>query len=210
MTSSSKPPAGPFVVLEGVDGSGKSTQTQRAGRWLKQRGVPHTLVADPGTTWLGTKLRGILEEPKSRIAPLSEVYMFLAAREQMVHEVIAPARRAGQLVLSDRFSASTHAYQVRGRQLGEGLELPSQEVLSRPTLTILLRIDWHEARQRLDFSKLTRFEREDDQFFKRVVEAYDEQAAANECSWEVVDASQSEEEVFAAITRHIEPLLPLP
>ena len=211
MASSSKPApaAGPFIVLEGVDGSGKSTQAQRVGRWLKERGVPHTLVADPGTTALGTTLRAVLEKPPGSIAPLSEVYMFLAAREQMVHEVIAPARRAGQMVVSDRFNASTYAYQVRGRQLeAAALELPSQEALSRPTLTILLRIDWHTARQRLDFTKLSRFEREDDQFFKRVVGAYDDLAAANECSWKVVDATQSEEQVAIEIQRHIEPLLP--
>ncbi len=114
---------GRFIVLDGPDGCGKSTQAKRLVRFLARHGVRTLAVKDPGTTPVGKKLRGILLSLRSRgIAPGSELFMYLAARAQLAAEVIRPALDRGVWVVSDRYSASTVAYQ------GHGPGRPSREI----------------------------------------------------------------------------------
>jgi dTMP kinase len=164
-----------FLVLEGVEGSGKSTQARLLGRWLTERGVPHVLTREPGGTAVGEEIRQILLHGHD-MPPESELLLMNAARAVFVREVVRPALEAGKIVIADRFSLSSLAYQGYGRQLplvnvravcefaAGGLE---------PDLTIVLDVpvDTGEAR-RATRGGADRIERAGTEFHARVAEAY--------------------------------------
>jgi dTMP kinase len=102
---------GRFFVLDGIDGVGKSTQIRRLSAALRRRGHRVTTVVDPGDTPLGKRIRGLLLGRGNRIAPAAEALLYAASRAQLVAERIRPALKKGQLVLSDRYSTATLAYQ---------------------------------------------------------------------------------------------------
>lgn len=106
-----------FIVLEGPDASGKSTQLRLLSQALAARGIPVLTTREPGGTPLGQKLREILLDPKSRMRPLTELLLMVADRHEHVEEVIKPALARGQWVLCSRYTLSTLAYQGRGRGL---------------------------------------------------------------------------------------------
>jgi dTMP kinase len=105
-----------FIDFEGIEGSGKTTQVKILSRFLRKLGFRTEVVRDPGTTELGEKIRKILKSD-IKISPVSELFLFLSARRQLVDEVIKPSLRHGKIVIADRFTASTLAYQGRGRGL---------------------------------------------------------------------------------------------
>jgi dTMP kinase len=164
-----------FLVLEGVEGSGKSTQARLLGRWLTEHGVPHVLTREPGGTAVGEEIRQILLHGHD-MPPESELLLMNAARAVFVREVVRPALEAGKIVIADRFSLSSLAYQGYGRQLplvsvravcefaAGGLE---------PDLTIVLDVpvDTGEAR-RATRGGADRIERAGTEFHARVAEAY--------------------------------------
>jgi dTMP kinase len=164
-----------FLVLEGVEGSGKSTQARLLGRWLTGLGVPHVLTREPGGTAVGEEIRQILLHGHD-MPPESELLLMNAARAVFVREVVRPALEAGKVVIADRFSLSSLAYQGYGRQLplvnvravcefaAGGLE---------PDLTIVLDVpaDTGEAR-RATRGGADRIERAGTEFHARVAEAY--------------------------------------
>lgn len=105
-----------FVTFEGLDGSGKSTHLRLASAWLAERGVPHVVSHEPGGTPLGDALRGVFLDPRwGQMDGLVELLLVFASRRQHLIEVIEPALAAGQVVLCDRFTDSTRAYQGYGR-----------------------------------------------------------------------------------------------
>jgi dTMP kinase len=107
-----------FVVFEGVDGTGKSTQLQRCQKWLADLGRPVMVCRDPGSTELGDRLRDVLlDRIELRIDEIPEMFLFMAARAQLVCEVIRPALADGQIVLCDRFLLSNVVYQGRAGSL---------------------------------------------------------------------------------------------
>ena len=112
---------GKFITFEGSEGSGKSTQAKMLVRYLKSRGEPVIFLREPGGTILSEKIRKILLDKASRICPLSEMLLYMAARAQLVQEVIKPALEKGQYVICDRFLDSTVVYQGYG--LGVDLAL---------------------------------------------------------------------------------------
>jgi len=163
-----------FITVEGIDGSGKSTQLKLLAEWLKGLGKEIVITREPGGTLLGEEIRRLLlTSGPENIAPQAELLLYAAARAQLVAQVIRPALARGALVLSDRFSDSTFAYQVAGR----GLERSwVQAVLKgatgglQPDLTFLFDISPHEARARKGGAD--RLEKEDLEFFDRVREGY--------------------------------------
>jgi dTMP kinase len=183
------PPAphpGFFLTFEGLDGSGKTTQIRKLESWLKAQNLPHILTRQPGGTATGDRIRALLLDSKSaNLAPRTELAMMFADRAQSIHEVIAPALAAGQIVVCDRFTDSTEAYQGGGRQLGSEIVLELHRLLCnnlQPDLTILLlpslAASLKRARRRNtnDTAKTgvdeNRFEREHDAFFRRVYDQY--------------------------------------
>jgi len=183
------PARGKFITFEGLDGSGKSTQTEKLARSLRARGLSVTITREPGGTATGEKIREvILHSATSGLSPLTELALMFAARAQHIEEVILPALAEGRIVLCDRFTDSTEAYQGGGRKLGSKPVLQMHEILCgdlQPDLTILLDNDVafsvERARRRNRTGSRTekgrardenRFEQENRAFFGRVRNAY--------------------------------------
>ena len=197
-----------FISLEGIEGSGKSTQVRNLGAWLETRGRQVKLTREPGSTALGQKLRALLlDSRQSPIGATAELFLFLADRAQHVQEVIRPALDAGQIVICDRYADSTIAYQGYGR----GMDLAQIKGLCHqaaaglePDLTLILDISpdsgLARAAQR-NYREGTaesegRFEAESLAFHGRIRDGY--LALARECParFEVIDAGMSEDKVF--------------
>ncbi len=202
-------PSGRLVALEGIDGSGKSTQAQRLAATLGA-----DLTFEPGATELGSRLRTLLLDPNGPDLDLrSEALLMAADRSAHVEQLIAPALAAGRWVVSDRFSASTVAYQGFGR----GLDLATlDQVIAFATaglqadLTVLVRVDPGAARQRLAGSAPDRLERLDPEFHRRVHDGYDALAAADPEHWVVVDGSLSVDELASLIAERVQARLGRP
>ena len=187
------PQRGFFLTFEGLDGSGKTTQIQRLRHSLEQEGIPAEaieLTRQPGGTEFGDRLRTLLLDSKSSgIAPRAELAMMFADRAQTIQQVITPALASGKLVICDRFTDSTEAYQGGGRMLGSEIVLALHRIVCgdlQPDLTILLMPDLEtslfRARRRISAQPDTakdegRFEQERDSFFHRVQAKYLEIAA---------------------------------
>ncbi len=196
------PRRGLFVVFEGPEGAGKSTQIARLARRLEGAGRDVLLTREPGGTRAGDAVRRVLLDPEQVIHPLTEFLLYSASRAQLVSEVIAPALEAGRDVVSDRFTGASVAYQGHGRGLDLGLVAYLNERAAaglRPDLTVLLDIDPEAglARARTR-SGQDRLEAAGLPFHRRVREGYLAQAAADP-TWLVVDAAAPEDEVAEAV-----------
>jgi dTMP kinase len=164
-----------FVSLEGIDRSGKTTHAALLADAL---GPGTTLLREPGGTEAGERVRGLLKDPKLKLDPRTELFLFSAARSELIAEVIAPAVEARTDIVCDRFVDSTVAYQGAGRGLGtEFVERVNDLVVGSclPDLTILLRVDPQLAAGRHGIAE-DRFEREGIEFQSVVAAAYDDLA----------------------------------
>ncbi len=172
------PGAGFFVSVEGIDGSGKSTQARLLAERLALEGEAVTSVRDPGTTALGERIRELLLENSSREPPdpFAEVALFLAARLQLLHEVIEPALTSGRVVVCDRYLDSTLAYQGAGRGLDQRTLLELHRLVGAgrmPELTIILDLELAAARMRFTAEKSPdRMEAESTEYHERVRQGY--------------------------------------
>ena len=179
------PRRGKFITFEGLDGCGKSTQLARLAEKLTQQGFSVVVTREPGGTETGEKIRSLLLDTRtSGLAPMAELALMFASRAQHLQEVILPGLSAGQIVLCDRFTDSSEAYQGGGRKLGSKPILDLHRVLCgdlKPDLTILMDSDVDasvERARRRNRSHITagidegRFEKENRAFFTRVHDAY--------------------------------------
>jgi len=196
-----------FITFEGPEGSGKSTQIHRVGAWFRERGNDCILTKEPGGTPISDRIRAILLDSNATgMDAMTELLLYAASRRQHVVEVIEPARARGQLVLCDRYTDATLAYQGYGRVL----ELDRLQTLNQwatgglqPELTLLFDLDETvglaraHARNAGMIVDEGRFELEDLRFHRRVREGYRSLAAAEPTRFAVVDAEGSIEEVFA-------------
>jgi dTMP kinase len=169
--------SGVLITLEGVEGSGKTTQMMRLERWLRQQGrkVEHT--REPDGTRLGVAVRRLFERPGVHPKPLVEVFLFMAARQQHVAEKIRPWLDRGRVVLCDRYADATLAYQGYGRGVDPDLirELNARATSGvMPDLTLLFDLDPAAGlqRNRAQGRRLDRFEREKLAFHRRVRQGY--------------------------------------
>jgi dTMP kinase len=169
--------AGLFIVLEGPDGSGKSTLIRPLVERMRQAGVEPVVVREPGGTPAAEMARRAVLDPDHQLAPMSELFFYLAARSDLVQTIIRPALAKGRVVLSDRFALTTEAYQMAGRGLPPEVVLPANRAAADrlvPDLTLILDLppDLGRARQEASGKRLDRLERESPEFHRRVMEFY--------------------------------------
>lgn len=186
-----------FISLEGVDGSGKSTQ---AGLLAAVLGPETLQVREPGGTDAAERIRGLLADPAIELDPLAELLLFLAARADLTARVIRPALDAGRVIVCDRFADSSVAYQGAGRRLGVGEVISLTDAATEglwPDLTLLLRVDPEVGLGRADGDD--RFEAEGLELQRAVAEAYDEIAQIASDRVVVIDAEGTVEEVHRRV-----------
>lgn len=189
-------PRGLFITLEGGEGAGKSTNLAFIRQWLQRAGHEVVVTREPGGTELGERVRDILLHGKQlHITPESEMLLMFAARSEHLAKVIHPALAAGKVVLCDRFTDATYAYQGGGRGLAPeriaSMESWVQGDL-RPDLTLLFDVPVDAGRARAgQRGEPDRFEREDNDFFTRVHATYLARAQAEPKRMRVIDAGRS-------------------
>jgi dTMP kinase len=202
-----------FLTFEGLDGSGKTTQIKRLTALLAERNLAHIVTRQPGGTATGDRIRALLLDSKSsNLSPRTELAMMFADRAQSIQEVIAPALARGEIIVCDRFTDSTEAYQGGGRELGSEIVLELHRLLCgnlQPDLTILLLPDIKAslARARRRNTRETeatgndesRFEREQNAFFERVHKKYLEIAAREPVRVVTIDGSLNIEQVHGRV-----------
>lgn len=199
---------GRFIVLEGPDGVGKTTQVALVSAWLEALGLPHVSTREPGGTPLGEAIREVvLHRADLDMPPESELFLILAARTAFVRDVVRPALAAGRIVLADRFSLSTLAYQGYARGLDltsvrQGIELATGGL--SPDLYMLLDLPVDEAAERRHRERGTedRIEREGRGFREAVRDGYLD-LAQTEPGIEVVNARGAPEEVHRRIRERL-------
>ena len=204
--------AGLFISLEGIDGVGKSTQSDLLEEFLKQQGKNVVRTLEPGGTELGQEIRHMLLHRKGDVAPRAEALLYAADRAHHVATKIRPALSRGEVVITDRYLDSSVAYQGAGRALDPAdvreISMFAVEGLL-PDLTILLDLEASEAAARRNQTGEApdRLESEKIEFFEAVRQAFLDMAAAEPQRWLVVDARQTIEEMQAQIRNRVSQLL---
>src|SRR5579859_921506 len=210
-------PRGLFITLEGLDGSGKTTQIKRLAAWMQKRGLDPVLTRQPGGTATGDRIRALLLDSGSApLAPMTEMALMFADRAQAIAEVIEPALTSGRIVVCDRFTDSTEAYQGGGRQFGSDRVLQLHRLVCgdlQPDLTLMLlpSLEASLARARNRNERTTaqtgkdenRFEQEQSEFFKRVWEKYQEIARRDSSRVVLIEGNLSIEEVHDQIVEAV-------
>lgn len=190
---------GALISLEGGEGAGKTTVLVALRARLEARGHIVVGTREPGGTPAGEAIRALLLDPAQPLVPNAELLLMFASRAQLVETLVEPALARGDMVLADRFTDASFAYQGGGRGLPMGLiaELERAFVRRVPDFTLLLDLDVQAglARARARGAPADRIEREKDEFFERVRGAYRQRAAAQPQRIAVVDASQPVEAV---------------
>jgi dTMP kinase len=200
-----------FFSFDGIDGVGKSTQIDLFCKWLVEEGLAVTHCRDPGSTVLGERIRELLlaHDPLMSIHRRAEMLLYMAARAQLVEEVIRPALQRGDTVVSDRFLLANLVYQ------GHAGQLPLADVRSvgdvtiagvRPNAVLLLDMPVADADERLGRQR-DRMEQQGDDFRERLRAGFLAEAAQSNGAIHVIDATQSIAEVHAAIRAVAEPML---
>lgn len=194
--------AGRFIVFDGPDGSGKSTQFARFTAACRGSGLVVCEVREPGGTSIGEQIRRILLEPSNNeMSVRCEMMLYMASRAQLVVEMIQPALERGELVLADRFISSTLAYQgTAGGMSREEIVAVGQVALGHcwPDLTVIFDVDEPTAARRLN-PLLDRMEQKGSQFHRRVRQGFLEQAKQDREGHLVVDATRELDEVTAEL-----------
>jgi dTMP kinase len=205
---------GYFITFEGVEGCGKTTQIKLLSEFLLAHGIDTVLTREPGGCPIADKIRTILLDAENRaLSPLSELMLYAAARAQHVSEVVIPALNNGNVVLCDRFSDATVAYQSFGRGIDRGvidtLNLLACQGIS-PDLTVLVdcdpRIGLERARRRIEATsgpREERFELEELTFHQRVRDGYLQLAADEPNRFLIINGTATIEEIFSTISTQL-------
>jgi dTMP kinase len=194
---------GLFITFEGTEGSGKTTQVEMLGEWL----APHdpVVVREPGGTELGERIREVVLFAGLDIDAEAEMYLFMAARRQLIAEVIAPGLATGKIVVADRYHDSTLAYQGGGR----GVPAVWPSTFPRPDVTFMLEgpVETGLGRQQSAGKSPDRMEQESVEFHRKVAEAYGRLAAAEPERFVRLDATGSREKIHLEVKQRLQPLL---
>lgn len=206
-----------FLTFEGLDGSGKTTQIRKLTARLESQGHKVIVTRQPGGTRIGDRIRQLLLDSRTEnLAPLAELGLMFSDRAQAIAEVIRPALDAGHIVVCDRYTDSTEAYQGGGRQLGSEIVLKLHNAICeglQPDLTILLLPDFdrslHRARRRNERNAKSgadenRFEREAEDFYRRVHNKYREIAQRDAQRVVAIEGDAGIEEIHEQIAKIVE------
>ena len=195
--------SGLFITFEGLDGSGKSTQLERVASRLDRLGVPHVVTREPGGTPFADLLRELfLRREAAQVDGLVELMLVFASRRQHLIEVIEPALAAGAIVLCDRFTDSTYAYQGGGRGVRPELIAEADRLATgcrAPDRTLFFDLPPEEAQRRRRGRAADRLDRESLPFYRRVHAAYRERIAGEPERFGVIDAAAPIETVAASV-----------
>jgi dTMP kinase len=208
---------GKFITFEGMDGCGKSTQLRRLAARLRAAGRDVVETAEPGGTAIGEQIRRILLDPaNNHLSSTAEIFLYFASRAQNVDERIAPALAAGRIVLADRFTDSTMAYQGYGRGLGVEMVRMLDQFACRglaPDLTVLIDIGVEtslaRARERNVSGREshTRMDEQSIEFYNAVRAAYLRMTTGEPCRFRIIDgrasADEVERRVWEAVAPHV-------
>jgi len=195
---------GIFISFEGIEGTGKTIQSRLLCEHLTKKGYKVILTEEPGGTRIGLKIRDLLLSIENReITPVAELLLYNASRSQHIKEVILPAINDSSVVITDRFSDSTVAYQGFGRRIDLGYIDFIQRIVTeglKPDITLLLDLDVETGLMRnKGINKTDRLELEDVEFHKRVRDGYLEIAAKEPERIKLIDASGSIEEIHSKV-----------
>jgi len=198
-----------FITFEGGEGCGKSTQANALYRKLRRKNLPAVLTHEPGGTTLGEQIGKMLKRKTENIHPQTELFLFAASRAQLVADVIQPALKEGGIVICDRFSHSTTAYQGYGRELDLATvqmvnNLATQDV--KPNIVIFLNLSPEEGLARRG-KLLDRFELQELSFHRRVRQGYFKMAAEEPDRWLVIDATLPKKKISEIIWEKVNHLL---
>lgn len=200
---------GLFITFEGTDGCGKTTQIERLKDYFEAQGRKVILTREPGAKGLGIKLREILLNYDGEVSPNCESFLFLADRAQHVDILVKPAIERGEIVLCDRHTDSTVAYQGYGR----GLDLDRIKMLNeiatsgiKPDITFVFDIDTETAQQRVGKTK-DRMESAGLEFFERVRKGYLEIAKSEPQRVKVLDATKTIEEISEKVVEYVKEIV---
>ncbi len=195
---------GLFITFEGGEGSGKTTQIARLAQSLDDAGVVHTSLREPGGTRVAERVRELLLDPENSLDPWAELFLYEASRAELVSERIEPALERGEVVLCDRFTDSTLAYQGWGR----GVEAEAVRQVNSlaahgliPDLTLLIDVDPAEGLARATLEGADRLEAEDLAFHSRVRDGFLAIASLEPERFVIIDGMRSEDKVFSDVVR---------
>lgn len=193
---------GLFITFEGPDGAGKTTQINRLKEFLLSKGEDIILTREPGGTAIGEKIREIILDPESReMDCLAEALLYASSRAQHVSEKIKPALSKGKIVICDRFTDSSIAYQGYGRKLGEKVKIINEIAVGGlvPDLTFLILLDPKEGKRRISDKPLDRLEMEEIGYHLEVFKGYRELAEKNSERIAIIDGSKDIDTISAEI-----------
>jgi len=197
---------GLFITFEGTDGCGKTTQIELLKKYFESKGRTVLLTREPGAKGLGTKLREILLNYDGVVSPNCESFLFLADRAQHIDTIIKPALERGEIILCDRHTDSTIAYQGYGRQLDiEQIKMLNKIATSGivPDITFVFDIDLDTAKSRLNRDK-DRMESSGDAFFQRVRKGYLKIGMLEPDRVKIIDGTQSIEDIHIELISYFE------
>ena len=201
---------GALITVEGVEGSGKSTQCRRLAEHLTTRGIEVVATSEPDGTPLGVRVRALFETDGSTPTPLTQTFLFMAARREHVTRVIAPALARGAVVISDRYADATVAYQG----YGQGVDVQTIRELNMlatggvlPDLTLVLDLDPAAGMRRIGGRALDAFEKMDLAFHRRVRDGYLEIARSDKSRVVVLDAARDPDALQADVLRAVDECL---
>lgn len=203
---------GTLITFEGIEGCGKSTQAERLYEYLRESGADIVLSREPGGTALGEKIREILlGSPSGAVSPDAELYLFIAARAQLIDELLSPALQAGQIVILDRYAHSTLAYQGFGNKFdSEGaknrigtLRRTCFEAASGiwPDIVFLINVPVEIGMKRISAREQDGIEKRGAEFHRRVRQGFLALAKEEPDIFEVIDGTGEPDDIFAEVKR---------
>ena len=194
-----------FIVFEGLDGSGKSTQQQLLNDKLQSDKISNISFREPGSTVIGEKIVKILQSDQ-KLSPLSELLLFYVSRSAIIEEKIKPALANYDVVICDRYFYSSVAYQGYGRGMNIGfINQINDEVVKNiiPDLVFYMDISWEEKKKRKGININDRFEKEDRVFHNKVRSGYKSMAKKDSDKWKIIDAEENVENISSFIYKTV-------
>jgi len=194
-----------FIVFEGLDGSGKSTQQQLLNDKLQSDKISNISFREPGSTVVGEKIVKILQSDQ-KLSPLSELLLFYVSRSAIIEEKIKPALANYDVVICDRYFYSSIAYQGYGRGMNIGfINQINDEVVKNiiPDLIFYMDISWEEKKKRKGININDRFEKEDRVFHNKVRSGYKSMAKKDSDKWKIIDAEENVENISSFIYKTV-------